>query len=195
MKKTLIPLLVASAMLVLIAGCRQTQTFQPVEQICTPGIEKAKAMEIAEEVLGQMHFTVEKADLDSGFIRTAPLRGAQFFEFWRTDNVGAFNSAEANLQTIRRVAELNIDHRDTQLCIDCKVKVYRLNLPEHKTSSGSYAYAMFSESGRLKQRLELSPEQKQAMNWADLGTDEMLSSAVLNRIENKIAVLLEEKQL
>ena len=195
MKKALLISFIASAMPALLAGCGQNQNFRPIEQICTPGMEKLQAMEIVQEVLGQMHFSIEKADTESGYIRTAPLRAAQSFEFWRKDNIGTFNSTEANLQTLRRIAELNIAEKDTRLCIDCTVRVYRLNLPEHHTISGSHSYAMFSESGRSQQKLELSTEQKQAMQWVDLGTDEMLSSAVLNRVENRIAALIEEKQL
>lgn len=82
---------IACTALLLITGCAQTRQFKAVEQICVPNLEKQQAMKAAEEVLDQMHFSIEKADAEQGLIRTRPLAGAQFFQFWRSDNVGGFN--------------------------------------------------------------------------------------------------------
>ena len=93
----------------LLAGCggNQQQAAQ-AEPICLANVQKSQAMQIAEDVLAKMHFTVDKADAERGLIRTRPLAGAQFFELWRSDNVGAFNSAEANMHSIRRTVSLDI---------------------------------------------------------------------------------------
>jgi len=179
----------------LLAGCAEQQQFKAVEQICVPDTGKADAMQAAEDVLGKMHFTIDKADAERGLIRTRPLPGAQSFEFWRSDNVGAFNSAEANLHSIRRVAELDISPRDLpggksgsggQLCIGCNVKVSRLSLPEHQISSSARAYQMFSQSSSAIQRLELHPQQKKGMAWVDLGNDTRLATEILKRIEKQV---------
>ena len=143
-------------------------------------------MEAAEDVLCKMHFTIEKADIESGFIRTRPLSGAQFFEFWRSDNAGSFNAVEANLHTIRRIAELNISQQNGRVCIGCNVKTERLSLPEREVISSSRAYEMFSQSGPLRQRLALNPEQKRGMVWVDLGKDAWLETEILKRIENRL---------
>lgn len=180
----------------LLSGCAGQQQFETVEQICIE--EKRLAaedtekpinaiMQAAEEVLGRMHFTVEKADAEFGYIRTRPLTGAQFFEFWRKDNVGAFNSLQANLHTIRRIVELNISRQDGQLCLGCDVNVQRLNMPEYKNRKSSQTYDMFSESDSSIQRLKLHPEQKEAMVWVDLGRDTRLSTVILKRLEEKLA--------
>ncbi|MFQ6034300.1 MAG: hypothetical protein ACE5NM_00430, partial [Sedimentisphaerales bacterium] len=121
------------------AGCAEQQRYETIEQICVPGVDKAEAMQIAEDVLAEMHFTIEKADLKTGIIRTRPLPGAQFFEFWRSDNVGVFNAAEANLHSIRRIAQICIRQKTEDrrrktdvcpqscaLCISCDVQVQRL---------------------------------------------------------------------
>jgi len=99
------------SVLCVFSGCAKQQQYEPVERIYVPDIDKAEAMQIAEDVLVKMHFTIEKADYESGIIRTRPLPGAQFFEFWRSDNVGAFNTAEANLHSIRRIVELHISQK------------------------------------------------------------------------------------
>ena len=176
----------ACVTLLLLAGCAETQRYEAVEQICVPDTNRAEATRTAEDILSQMHFVIDKADPDRGFISTRPLPGAQFFEFWRSDSVGPFNSAEANLHTIRRTVELNIAPQGQQLCIACNVNVQRLSLPEHPVSSSSRAYEMFSRSTAKMQRLRLRPEQKEKMAWLDLGNDTELATLILNRIEEQI---------
>ena len=171
----------------LLMGCAEQQQCEVVtEQICVADLDMLEAMQIAEEVLAKMHFAIDKADTESGYIRTRQLPGAQFFEFWRSDNVGPFNSLEANLHSIRRIAELNIKQRDKGLSIGCDVTVQRLSLPEHQVSSSARAYEMFSESSLSLQRIRLNPEQKAGMAWVNLGQDRQLSTEILKRIEERI---------
>ncbi|MBA7616858.1 hypothetical protein ES703_24158 [subsurface metagenome] len=159
----------------LLAGCANQQQFKAVEQICLPDTPKAEAMHIAEDVLGKMHFTIDKADADQGLIRTRPLPGPQFFEFWRSDH-----SAEANLHSIRRIVELNISQQAEKLCIGCDVKVQRLSLPELRGTGHEVR-----GTGSI-QKLNLSPEQKKDMAWLDLGKDTRLATEILKRIEKRI---------
>ncbi len=171
----------------LLSGCASQQQFEAIEQICVPNLERPTVMQAAEDVLGEMRFTIAKLDGRSGYIRTRPLAGAQWFEFWRSDNVGTFNAAEANLHSIRRTVELNIDQQDEKLCIGCEVNVQRLSIPEYEVNSSSQAYAMFSASKPSMQRLELRPEQKEAIVWVDLDRDVRLETEILKRIEEKIS--------
>ena len=187
MKKTSI--IIAYALMtfaLLLAGCAKEEQSAPVEQICSSGINKQQAMQAAEDCLGDMHFAIEKADVEQGLIRTKALTGGQFFEFWRSDNVGSFNTAEANIQTIRRTAELKISEQAGQLCINCNVSVRRLNMPERQTASGSQAYRMFTKSRESMQSLKLDSEQKKTASWVDLGKDTQLETEILKRIEQRI---------
>ncbi len=188
-------LFTACAAFCLFTGCAKQQQFEAVERICVTDTGKLEAMQAAEEVLGKMLFTIAKTDTESGFIKTRPLSGAQFFEFWRKDNVGAFNFSEANLHSIRRIVELDISQQGGQLCISCNVNIERLHLPEHEVSSTSRAYEMFSASSSLKQRLALNPEQKSGMAWVDLGKDARLETRILKRLKDKITKLQKEKRL
>jgi len=171
----------------LLAGCAKQQKYEVTEQIRLDNIEKLHAMQIAEDVLAKMHFTIEKSDAETGFIRTRPLPGAQFFEFWRSDNVGPFNSSEANLHSIRRIAELNISQDGEKLYIDCNVKTQRLNLPERQITSSARAYEMFSESSPTMQKLRLNKQQKIDGAWVDLGQDKQLATEILKQIEKRMA--------
>jgi hypothetical protein len=155
---------------------------------------KAELMKAAEDVLTGMHFTIEKADVENGIIRTRPLPGAQFFELWRSDNVGADNAFAANLHTIRRTVTLNItqqnlpgdDRRHNELQIGCDVHVQRLSLPTRQVSSSARVYGMFSRSSPSLQKLQLTPQQKKQMEWIDLGRDSQLEAEILKRIETQI---------
>jgi len=153
------------------------------------GISTADLMEIAESVLARMYFTIDKADVQSGLIRTKPLSGAQFFEFWRSDNVGTDNALAANLHTIRRTVTLDISQQDGELSVGCNVQVQRLSLPERQVSNSTRVYGMFSQSSVSLQRLKLNPEQKKKMAWIDLGRDSRLEEEILKRIETGIVRL------
>ncbi|MFC1633785.1 hypothetical protein ACFL5Z_03000 [Planctomycetota bacterium] len=170
----------------ILAGCARQCQSEATEQILITDIGKAETMELAEEVLAQLHFTIDKVDTQSGLIRTRPLPGAQFFEFWRGDNVGADNNLQANLHTIRRTVELDITQQVEKIYIGCHVRTQRLSLPEREITSSARAYDMFSRSTPSMQRLALNPEQQKAMAWIDLGEDIPLETEILRRIEERI---------
>ena len=177
-----------------LAGCASQQQSDAsadggTKQLCLGDIDKAHAMQAAQDTLLGMHFTIEKADTEAGLIRTHPLSGAQFFEFWRKDSTGSFNKTEANLHSIRRTVTLQVSKKDQGMCIDCEVTTQRLNLPEIEVNSSAWAYSMFSQSSSSLQRMKLNPEQEAGIAWVDLGKDGPLASEVLERIEGKFSAL------
>ena len=185
---------IGCAVLVVLAGCGKERQYKPVEQICIANPDKAAVMQAAQDVLNDMYFTIDKADTGEGYIRTHPLPGAQFFEFWRSDSVGSFNSAESNLHSIRRTAELNISRQNGQVCIGCNVKTQRLELLERKVSGSREMPGMFSRTKSSLQRLELENEQKKNMAWVDLGRDSQLETEILKRIEKSITTSKKESR-
>lgn len=184
----------------ILAGCTGSQHSDTVtdvgpKEICVGNVEKAAAMQATEDVLAKMRFTIEKADAEMGYIRTNPLPGAQFFELWRKDSVGEFNSAEANLHTIQRTVQVEISEKDEGLCIGCLVRTQRLNLPEHEVTSAGHTHEMFSQSSPSFQRMKLNPKQEAGMAWVDLGSDGRLAAVVLGQIEKRIAELGKEERI
>jgi len=176
--------------LFVLSGCANEQQIEIADKgICVAGLDKPAVMQVAEDVLAEMHFAIEKSDANNGLIRTHPLSGAQFFEFWRSDNVGTFNSAEANLHSIRRIVEIHIGRKDKDVSVNCVVKVERLSLPEQEVSSSSRAYQMFSTSTAAMQRMRFSPQQQAGMAWVDLGQDKQLAAEILMRIEARYKIL------
>ena len=174
--------------LIFISGCQehQTNSVKTVQKAFPENSETTWTMQIAENVLDQLHFEIDKADTNKGYIRTRPLAGAQFFEFWRNDNVGFDNQLLSNLHSIRRIVELSINTKENVLNIDCKVHVQRLSIPPRKLTSSAQAYAKFTQSNVLLQRLELNPDQKANMAWLDLDNDKKLEAEILKRISSMI---------
>lgn len=169
--------------LILLAGCGRNQEATG-NAIATETSEISRTMQAAENVLIKMHFDIEKVDYDKGYIRTRPLAGAQFFEFWRSDNVGLDNQLLSNMHSIRRIVELNISNPDGNLNTDCKVHVQRLSMPQREITSSARAYQMFTRSSISLQRLELNPEQEKGMTWLDLDRDAKLEAEILKRISS-----------
>lgn len=170
------------------AGCAENKYIKTEERLCVPAATKAELMASAEGVLAGMHFEIEKFDSEAGYIRTRPLSGAQTLEFWRADNVGALNRAEADLHSIRRTVELNVSEQAGQVCINCKATTQRLSIPSEQTAGRSYR-AMTGQKSIQK----IGREQKGNITWLDLGRDGQLETEILKRIEKRLAAAKEGK--
>lgn len=170
----------------LAAGCASHETAPVPAVVCPNNVARTAVVEAVEDVLSRMHFAIEKRDAEEGIIRTRPLTGGQAFEIWRSDNVGAFNGAEANLQTIRRSVEVRVRDENGRACLDCNVRVERLSLPENAIASTSQGYRIHSQSSPLLQTFELTGRQQAGMAWIDLGDDPALAAEILRRIERKL---------
>ena len=182
--------LFACSLLFWLAGCAENKYTKTIEQLCPPAATKADAMTAAEQALAGMHFDIEKLDVDAGYIRTAPLSGAQSFELWRSDSVGSANQAEADLHSIRRAVEINISEQAGQLCINCRAATQRLSLPQSTTGQSR---PVMSPDQRAIQKLKLGREQKSNLTWTDLGRDNQLETEILKRIESRLTA--DKKQL
>ena len=182
---------------ILFLGCASRPAApEPAQVFYSEGVTTAEVMEAAHDVLAGMHFPIEKLDVDQGVIKSRPLRAAQSFEFWRSDNVGAFNTVEANVQSIRRTVELRVRRQAVgrrpqtagaaSLGIECDVQVQRLALPGNEIAGISQAYMMHTRSEATLQVLDVTPQQRAGMAWIDLGPDPQLAAEILKRIERKL---------
>jgi hypothetical protein len=172
---------------VLFVGCGGKPCEQPANKICAQGVKAQAAMTAAQRTLEEMHFTIEKADTNAGYIRTRPLAAGQFFEVWRSDTVGGENFAEANLHSITRVVEINIVPRDDAVCIECSVATRRLSMPQREVSSATELPGVFAKSSGGMQSLKLDRAQKQDAVWMDMGPDAKLQAKIIERIGTQIS--------
>jgi hypothetical protein len=182
---------------VLSLGCASPEPApQPAQTLCPETVTREQAVQVVHGVLTEMHFPIEKLDVEQGVVRTRPLRAAQFFEFWRSDNVGAFNTAEANVQSIRRIVEVRVEALERASVeaatdshahrLECTVQVQRLALPGNEIAGVSQAYLIHTRSESTLQVLDVTPGQRAQMAWIDLGPDPELAAEILKRVEQKL---------
>jgi hypothetical protein len=174
-----------AAAVMLGSGCAK-QCEKPIDKICTQGIDRQAAIAAAQRTLEDMHFTIEKADPNAGYISTRPLVAGQFFEFWRSDTVGGENFAEANLHSVTRIAEVDVNGPDGEVCIMCKVATRRLSMPQREINSATELPNVFGKSNSGLQTIKLDQEQQKAAVWVDMGPDAELQARILERIKRQI---------
>ena len=143
-------------------------------------------MEVAEDVLTDMNFVIEKFDVETGYIKTRPLRGGQGFEFWRTDNASPADAAESNIHSIQRTAWLEFTRRGGKIVAECEVQTRRLSMPERPILGISYVASLYTGSSQALQSLEMPSDD---FTWIELGPDVALEQKILQQIQEKIAKL------
>lgn len=173
----------------LAGGCSDPSKLAPSQPISLRNARMQQAMEASQEVLRDMGFAIEKFDVEKGMVKTRPLSGSQFFEVWRSDNVGGYNFAEANLHSLRRTVFVNIYSDGPQLMARCDAQVQRLFMPQKQIASVSQAAGLYTQGNINQQRLQTQSEQEEMMTWMDLGADSALETEILRRLRNKIARL------
>lgn len=181
-------ILIVMVLLLYLTGCAPTQQITLDEPLLLPNAEKDLAMRTAQDVLAEMLFIIEKYDPQAGVIRTSPLTAAQFFEFWRHDNVGPQTAALANFHSMQRIVQINVSEKDNNVFVDCQVRVRRLSIPEKEFAAVSQAASMFTTGSISLQRLELNDEQKEKMAWIDLGPDHALEHKILTLIQERFKI-------
>ncbi len=186
--KKLMLLLLTGVLPVVLAGCSRPRQVVSSDPVCLPQIGVAQTMEAARTVLDRMQFSIEKYDPEVYYIRTRPLSGAQIFEFWRQDNASGYAVAKANLQSIRRVVEIEAVPAGNRTCIECRVYVQQLSLPETPLKSTRRVAATFTDSSTSYQTLELHNEQVKKMEWLDKGLDRELEQKILSKIREQAAL-------
>jgi hypothetical protein len=182
MKQALIFFVAGAFAAAMLGGCCAKQCEKPANKICVQGVDSQTAIDAAKKTLEAMHFTIDKADANAGYIRTRPLAAGQFFELWRSDTVGGENFAEANLHSVTRMAEINITSQNGDVCMECSVTTRRLSMPQREISSATELPGIFTQGGGGLQTLKLNPEQKKGAAWMDMGPDAALQSKILERI-------------
>ncbi|MFC1762036.1 hypothetical protein ACFL6U_08130 [Planctomycetota bacterium] len=172
------------ALVAILSGCHSPSP--PDTPTPAANTTQNDTYQAALDVLDRMHFRIAIADPNQGFIQTEPLAGAQWFEFWRQDNANfaAFN--EANLHSIRRFAQVQIEQEQHPPTITCQVYIQRLSVPSQPVTGSSQGYRILTESDPFIQYPRFSPEQQNAMAWIDLGEDPALAQRLRKRIEKRI---------
>ncbi|MEN8126934.1 MAG: hypothetical protein ABFR90_03920 [Planctomycetota bacterium] len=174
------------AILFLVTGCASQQQVVSEDPACLPDTPTGQVMQAARAVLAGMHFDIEKYDTDARYIRTRPLSGAQFFEIWRQDNTSASAAAQANLHSIRRIVELELTPQGTATCMQCRVQILRLSIPEAPLAGTGRMSGVYTDSDSRYQSLQVDNSNVAQIEWLDAGTDQSLERKILNMIREQI---------
>ncbi|MBM4104583.1 MAG: hypothetical protein FJ263_11175 [Planctomycetes bacterium] len=166
-------------------GCTRVKMVQ-AQPVCIEAVSQDNLMRACEKMLVSMQFQIEKYDEENGVIRTRPLRGKQFFEFWRSDNASGFDAAESNLQSLQRTAELTFETQASRVCVTCVVDTRRLSVPEEPIRSYYEAASLYTGSGLSRQRLNIKERERGEIRWIDLGRDEALEQKLLTEIQRLV---------
>jgi len=159
-------------------GCSNRVRVPVKQPVCVSSTDVEAVMENCSSALMQFGFVVEKYDTEVGYIRTRPLRGGQFFEVWRRDNVGGEKMKEASAHSIRRVAEMELRQDAGKICVECVVNVSRLGIDDEESLMWTKVPEMFTGgSDRLMPNAE-----KEDIYWVEMGEDELLESSLLREL-------------
>ena len=175
--------IVAGCMIFGVSGCGKQLAVEPSEPFCIAMVAKEDLMKAAEDVLKKKQFVIEKFDIDNGYIVTRPMRGSQFFEAWKGDNVGSTNKARSSIHSIRRIVEMNFTQENGRLCLECTADMQRFSMPTVEQSGSSRSTGVFVEGGASMMRLY--PITDEEMAWIDLGRDGQLERNIIELIKQK----------
>lgn len=187
MMKNVILTAVTAVLGVWAGGCSRPEQVVSSDPVCLPQISLEKAMDASRDVLEDMQFSIEKYDADARYIRTRPLSGAQFFQVWRQDNASGHAAARANMQSLRRIVEIEATPYPTRTCLECRVYVQQLSLPEEPIQGAMRFAGTYTESTATEQTLRLESGQLEQMEWLDAGLDRELEQKILTKIREKAA--------
>ena len=170
-----------------LAGCGHSEQTVARQSIASVAPEQAETLLLhrAQQTLREMHFVIDKYDIEAGYIRTRPLRGGQFFELWRQDNASAALFAQANFDSLRRTVEVFVEPsaQTSRPGLKCVVTVEKLSLAPQPIRGMSHLSAMYTDSNRRLPTLVLGRTAAQQIEWLDLGTDPALEQRIINRIQ------------
>ncbi len=147
-------------------------------------------------------FKPDRVDRVGGLIVTAPTTSGQWFEWWRVDSLGAYQTCEASLHTTRRIVTVNIvpAAADTGVApvpepvetspttaptggtyrVAVQVDKQRYSAPERQITTASGALAIYSERTPTVEGLR-GPRSRR-VEWVPLGRDGLLESFLLAKL-------------
>lgn len=153
--------------------------------------------------LRRYDFPPKYVDRSRGLIITQPATGGQWFEPWRVDTRGAYQTLESNLHTVRRTVTVQLDPLDTsgpttqpasgRYRLSVQVDKARFSAPERQVTTASGALSIYSE--RLPTTEGLRGPRSRQETWVPLGRDVLLEGFLLGelaRVAPARAVVAEE---
>ncbi len=178
-----IKICLAMTAMMLVTGCQSPQAGPVQTKIITLATTQ-QLLNQAKIVLTDMYFVIEKLDAEAGYLKTKPLSGGQFFEFWRKDNVTFGDVMESSLNSIQRTVEITVDQTDSDARqISCTVYKQRLSFQKPDSDYFTELPSRYSDSSESFQSLRIQDDAK--ASWMDIGNDKKLAAKIIAEIQKR----------
>lgn len=149
--------------------------------------------------LREADFPPRYADRAEGVVIAGPTTSGQWFEWWRVDAPGAYQSLESSLSTIRRTVTVRLSPADGGAAaagggelgggpyrLSVQVDKERYSAPERQATTALGAMAIYNE--RLPTTEGLRNARSVGEHWIPLGRDALLEAHLLDRIASVAGV-------
>ena len=177
-------LLVPAALLAVAAGCTRAPGVRFPNPMPLSSVDVAAVENAARGILRDMRFDLVYPPGKAGLVETEPMTGASWFEFWREDTVGRYQTAESSLHTIRRRVTVTAAPASQGSQVAVKVEKQRMSSPNSAPHHLSAAYNIHRpQNSDLVRQDEMAPQQYQ---WIDAGRDEALEQRILEQIQLRV---------
>lgn len=144
--------------------------------------EFERLWESATDVLRAHCLEPDRQDRQARVITTLPDTSPQWFEFWHPFPTSSAERTEANLQTVRRRAEVRFDPaaQAHEYDMTVRVDVDRYCLLERQATNAASAFQIFGvKLPTTEGRMDLK---EATAYWEPLGRDGYMESALIDRI-------------
>jgi hypothetical protein len=173
-----------AAAVVVLGGCAQpARLANPLD---IPTADADRVAKVTERVLQELRFQLEYPKVVPERIETEFLTGASWWEFWREDTVGAYQTTESSFHTIRRRVSVALKPLDTGTEIGVRVSKERMSNPGvgPMDIANSWGVHMYYKLPLIRPD-ELKPAGEQ---WIDQGRDDALEQQILDRVQRYLAL-------
>ncbi|MFN0134539.1 MAG: hypothetical protein ACKVS9_00305 [Phycisphaerae bacterium] len=137
-------------------------------------------------VLREHDFQPRRLERDQGLLIAGPTTAGQWFEIWRADTRGDYNTAEANLHTVRHTVTLRLDPETGEpsdadrFRLSLQVDKERLSAVERQVTTTGAALTIFSE--RVPTVEGYRDPLEATRQWVPRGRNGQLESYLLHRV-------------
>jgi len=189
----------------LVIGCQTpTQPTGPTEMVLDiPDYDAF--VDASLSVLRRYDFPPDRVDRPRGLVVTEPATSGQWFEFWRIDSQGGYQTLESSLHTLRRkvtvsILPANTDNTDAQPTtrtaaaepapssrqyrLQVQVNKERYSAPERQITTASGALGIYNE--RIPTSEGLRKASSRGAHWIPLGRDPLLEAVLLAELADAL---------
>jgi len=178
-------LLMPAALLAAAAGCSRATEVRFPNPMPMSSVDVATGERAARAVLRDMRFDLVFPPGKPGLVETEPMTGSSWFEFWREDTIGSYQTAESSLHTIRRRVTVAVTPASTGSQVSVKVEKQRMSAPDSAPQHVSAAFNIYhAEDTDLLRQDEMAPT---TYRWIDTGRDDALEQRILEHIQLRFA--------